>query len=84
MLTSKQIVLTTYSNLETQIFDRLLNSLVVEYWLQVRDNNNNLNYILQRLRNIMLVGTDVCVQMVFVWEETGVPGGNPPVCEWNV
>ena len=23
----------------------------------------------------MLVGTDVCVQMVFVWEETGVPGG---------
>jgi len=28
---------------------------------------------------IMLVGTDVCVLMVFVWEETGVPGGNPPV-----
>ena len=28
---------------------------------------------------IMLVGTDVCVRMVFVWEETGVPGGNPPV-----
>ena len=27
----------------------------------------------------MLVGTDVCVRMVFVWEETGVPGGNPPV-----
>ena len=27
----------------------------------------------------MLVGTNVCVQMVFVWEETGVPGGNPPV-----
>ena len=27
----------------------------------------------------MLVGTDVCVGMVFVWEETGVPGGNPPV-----
>ena len=27
----------------------------------------------------MLVGTDVCVTMVFVWEETGVPGGNPPV-----
>ena len=25
----------------------------------------------------MLVGTDVCVRMVFVWEETGVPGGNP-------
>ena len=24
----------------------------------------------------MHVGTDVCV---FVWEETGVPGGNPPV-----
>jgi len=22
----------------------------------------------------MLVGTDVCVQIVFVWEETGVPG----------
>ena len=28
---------------------------------------------------IVLVGTDVCVRMVFVWEETGVPGGNPPV-----
>ena len=28
---------------------------------------------------IMLVGTDVCVRMVFVWEETGVPRGNPPV-----
>ena len=28
---------------------------------------------------ITLVGTDVCVRMVFVWEETGVPGGNPPV-----
>jgi len=28
---------------------------------------------------IMLVGTDVCVRMVFVWEEIGVLGGNPPV-----
>jgi len=28
---------------------------------------------------IMLVGTDICVPVVFVWEETGVPGGNPPV-----
>ena len=27
----------------------------------------------------MLVGTDVCVPVVFVWEETEVPGGNPPV-----
>ena len=27
---------------------------------------------------IMLVGTDVCVRIVFVWEVTGVPGGNPP------
>ena len=27
----------------------------------------------------MLVGTDVNVWMVFVWEETGVPGGNPLV-----
>ena len=27
----------------------------------------------------MLVGTDVCIQMVCVWEETGVPGGNLPV-----
>ena len=26
----------------------------------------------------MLVGTDNCVQMVFVWEGTGVPAGNPP------
>ena len=29
---------------------------------------------------IMLIGTDVCVHTVFVWGETGVPGGNPPVC----
>ena len=28
---------------------------------------------------IMLVGTDVCIRMIFVWEVTGVPGGNPPV-----
>ena len=27
----------------------------------------------------MLIGTDVCVRMVFMWEETWVPGGNPPV-----
>ena len=27
----------------------------------------------------MLVGTDVCIRMVFVWEETGVPGGSPRV-----
>ena len=27
----------------------------------------------------MLFCTDVCVRMVFVWEETGVPGGNPLV-----
>ena len=26
---------------------------------------------------IMLGGTDVCVPVVFVWKETGVPGGNP-------
>ena len=24
----------------------------------------------------MLVDTDVCVRVVFVWEKTGVPGGN--------
>ena len=28
---------------------------------------------------IMRVGTDVWARVVFVWEETGVPGGNPPV-----
>ena len=28
---------------------------------------------------IMLVGTDVCVPSVFMWEENGVPGGIPPV-----
>ena len=27
----------------------------------------------------MLVVTDVWVRMVFMCEETGVPGGNPPV-----
>jgi len=30
----------------------------------------------------MLVGTDVCVRMVFVWEETGVPGGKPTCLTW--
>jgi len=25
----------------------------------------------------MLVGTDVCVRVIFVWEENGVPDGNP-------
>ena len=25
----------------------------------------------------MLVGTDGCVRVVFLWEETEVPGGNP-------
>jgi len=25
---------------------------------------------------IILVGTDVCVRMDFVWEETGMPGEN--------
>jgi len=28
---------------------------------------------------IMLVGTDVSVRMVFVWEETRVPGGNATI-----
>ena len=32
-----------------------------------------------QLKLIILVGTDVCVGMVFVLEETVVPGGNPPV-----
>ena len=27
----------------------------------------------------MLVGTDICVRMVFLGEETGVPGEKPPV-----
>jgi len=27
---------------------------------------------------IMLVGTDVCIWMVFVWEETEVPGETHP------
>ena len=27
----------------------------------------------------MLIGTDVCVRVVFVWQETRVPRRNPPV-----
>ena len=27
----------------------------------------------------MLVGTDVCILGVFMWEEIGIPGGNPTV-----
>ena len=27
----------------------------------------------------MHISTDVCVHVVFVWKETEVPGGNPPV-----
>ena len=26
----------------------------------------------------MLIGTDVCICVVFVWEQTVVPRGNPP------
>jgi len=26
----------------------------------------------------MLLGTNICVCVVFMWEETGEPGGNPP------
>ena len=33
----------------------------------------------QVLRLILIVGNDVCVRMVFVWQETGVPEGIPPV-----
>ena len=29
-----------------------------------------------QLITVMLVGTDVCVRVVFVWEETGVRRGN--------
>jgi len=43
-------------------------------------------FILQRLRNKLYnlyqscsLTTYVCVRVVFVWVETGVPGGNPPV-----
>jgi len=50
-------------------------------------NKRSLNFIyfttitkqVIQLLLIMLVGTDVCVRMVFVWEETGVPGEIPPV-----
>jgi len=35
--------------------------------------------VIQALILIMLVDTDVCVWMVFVWEEIGVTGRNPPV-----
>ena len=31
---------------------------------------------------IMLVGTDVCVRMVFVWEETRVPVEKPACLTW--
>ena len=34
--------------------------------------------VIQRIL-VMLVGTDVCGPVVFVWEEIGVPGGNPTV-----
>ena len=43
----------------------------------INDDYNYTTYIKQYFS--MLVGTDVCVRMVFVWEETGVTGGNPPV-----
>ena len=50
-------------------------------------NLNLINFttITKQLKQLilpMLVRTDVCVRMVFVWEETRVPGvprGNPPV-----
>ena len=52
----------------------------------IKKNKKSLNLIyftmitkqVIQLMLIMLVGTDVCVWMVVVWEETGLPGGNPP------
>jgi len=44
-------------------------------------SNSNFIYFTTHLKQviqlilIMLVGTDVCVH---VWEETRIPGGNPP------
>ena len=60
---------------------------VCEYNLPCRAELSFLNFIyfttitkqVIQLILIMLVGTDVCVRMVFVWEETGVPGETPPV-----
>ena len=57
------------------------------YLMKIHLDTLNLNFInftpitkqLKQLILPMLVGTDVCVRMVFVWEETRVPGGNPPV-----
>ena len=37
-----------------------------------------------QLTLIMLVDTDVCVPVVFEWEKTGVPGGNPPVLQMAI
>jgi len=59
----------------------------IKYELLADINKRSLNVIyfttitkqVMQLILSMLVGTDVCVRMVFVWEETGVPGGNTPV-----
>ena len=32
-----------------------------------------------QVKLLVLVFPDVCVRMVFMWEETVVPRGNPPV-----
>ena len=54
------------------LFRRVKTSLNIIYFTTI--TKQVMQFIL-----IMLVGTDVCVRMVFVWEETGVPGWNPPV-----
>jgi len=40
---------------------------------------NDYETLVIQLTLIMRVGTDACLWMVFMWEETGVPRGNPPV-----
>ena len=47
----------------------VLTSLIVIYFTTITKQ------VIQLILS-MLVGTDVCVRMVFVWEESGVPGGN--------
>ena len=64
-----------------------LTKVYVIYWFDIMPFSFFLNFIyfatikkqVIQLILTMLVGTDVCVQMVFMWEETGVPGRNPLV-----
>jgi len=55
------------------------NKLIKCNVIKQKVNNVNVNYLTTITKNVVSVGIDVCVRVVFVGKETRVPGGNPIV-----